>query len=94
MDKLITVVGLGPGDPGMLPLQVWELLNGGLPVYLRTEVHPTVDWLKQKGVKVSSMDHHYCMQPPIEVMSQTFSSSYWKKRTGPICLITGIRGRW
>ncbi|MEG6520650.1 nucleoside triphosphate pyrophosphohydrolase [Desulfotomaculum sp. 1211_IL3151] len=59
MDKFITIVGLGPGDPGVLPLQVWELLNDGSPVYLRTEIHPTVDWLKQKGIKFFALDHHY-----------------------------------
>ncbi|GAB6179118.1 nucleoside triphosphate pyrophosphohydrolase [Desulfotomaculum defluvii] len=59
MDKFITIVGLGPGDPGMLPLRVWEILNGEATVYLRTKIHPTVDWLKQKGIKFFSLDHHY-----------------------------------
>ncbi|AQS60454.1 nucleoside triphosphate pyrophosphohydrolase [Desulforamulus ferrireducens] len=55
----IIIVGLGPGDPGMIPLKVWEVLNSGLPVYLRTAVHPTVDWLKEKGISFTSFDHHY-----------------------------------
>ncbi len=59
MDNLITIVGLGPGDPGMIPLRVWELLNSGRPVYLRTAVHPTVKWLDQKGLSYRSLDHHY-----------------------------------
>ncbi len=59
MDKLITIVGLGPGDPGMLPLQVWEQLNSEMPVYVRTAIHPTVEWLEQKGIKITTMDHHY-----------------------------------
>lgn len=69
MDKFITIVGLGPGDPGVLPLRVWELLNDGSPVYLRTEIHPTVDWLKQKGIKFSALDHHY-------VKGETFEEVY------------------
>lgn len=59
MDKLITIVGLGPGDPGMLSLQVWEQLNSEMPVYVRTAIHPTVEWLGQKGIKFMTMDHHY-----------------------------------
>lgn len=39
---MIHLVGLGPGDPERLPHQVFRLLTGGLPVYLRTARHPTV----------------------------------------------------
>ncbi|WP_333871429.1 nucleoside triphosphate pyrophosphohydrolase [Desulforamulus putei] len=59
MKKSIIIVGLGPGDPGMIPLQVWELLNAGMPVYLRTAIHPTVAWLKQKGLSYRALDYHY-----------------------------------
>lgn len=59
MDKQIIIIGLGPGNPGMIPLQVWEYLNSGTPVYLRTAIHPTVDWLKEKGIKFKAMDNHY-----------------------------------
>lgn len=59
MGNEITVVGLGPGNPGMIPLQVWDCLNSGLPVYLRTAIHPTVDWLKEKGIKFKALDGHY-----------------------------------
>ena len=55
----IIIVGLGPGDPGMIPLKVWEVLNSGVPVYLRTAVHPTVDWLREKGISFESFDHYY-----------------------------------
>lgn len=59
MDKLITIAGLGPGDPGMLPMKVWELLNSGIPIYLRTKIHPTVDWLDKQGVKYKALDKFY-----------------------------------
>lgn len=59
MDKLITIVGLGPGDPGMLPMKVWEQLNSGVPVYLRTKIHPTVDWLDKQGIKYTALDKYY-----------------------------------
>lgn len=41
----ITVVGLGPGDPGLLTLAAQAALTSGAPVWLRTRRHPTVDSL-------------------------------------------------
>jgi len=38
----ITVVGLGPGDPGLLTVTAQELLTGATPVLFRTTRHPTV----------------------------------------------------
>ncbi|MGH2599094.1 MAG: SAM-dependent methyltransferase, partial [Dehalococcoidia bacterium] len=37
----ITVVGLGPGDPGLLTVTARELLTGAMPVLFRTTRHPT-----------------------------------------------------
>lgn len=41
----ITVIGLGPGDPGLLTIQARDLLLGEAPVWLRTRRHPTVQAL-------------------------------------------------
>lgn len=38
----ITIVGLGPGDPGLLTVHAREVLTGAAPVIFRTERHPTV----------------------------------------------------
>lgn len=69
MDQSLVIVGLGPGDPGMLPLDVWKYLNSGYPVYLRTAIHPTVQWLEKQSIKFTSMDHHY-------QKSETFDEVY------------------
>ncbi len=42
----ITIVGLGPGDVGDVPLAVWQLLHTADTVILRTERHPLVDQLR------------------------------------------------
>lgn len=55
----LIIVGLGPGNPGMLPFEVWNHLNSGYRVVLRTAVHPTVKWLEQQGIAFLTMDHHY-----------------------------------
>ncbi len=41
----IVVVGLGPGDPGLLTRDAIRWLESGRPVHLRTRIHPTVDAL-------------------------------------------------
>jgi tetrapyrrole methylase family protein/MazG family protein len=39
---MLTILGLGPGDPQLLTRQAWEILNTSNVVYLRTRKHPTV----------------------------------------------------
>ena len=38
----ITIVGLGPGDAGLITRQAWHLLSAAEIVYLRTGRHPAV----------------------------------------------------
>ena len=38
----ITILGLGPGDPGLVTRQAWDVLSQADEVYLRTMRHPTV----------------------------------------------------
>jgi tetrapyrrole methylase family protein / MazG family protein len=38
----ITIVGLGPGDAGLITRQAWHLLSSAETVYLRTTRHPAV----------------------------------------------------
>jgi tetrapyrrole methylase family protein/MazG family protein len=40
--KGITLLGLGPGSPGLLTRQAWEVLSEAGEVYLRTRHHPVV----------------------------------------------------
>ena len=39
---MLTILGLGPGDPQLLTRQAWDILNTSSVVYLRTRKHPTV----------------------------------------------------
>lgn len=46
--QMLTILGLGPGDPQLLTRQAWEILNTSDVVYLRTRKHPTVAGLPAK----------------------------------------------
>lgn len=41
----LTIIGLGPGDPGLLTRRAWDILSRASEVYLRTRIHPTVEHL-------------------------------------------------
>lgn len=55
----IHVVGLGPGDASGLPLGTYQLLKSGLPVVLRTRVHPAATDLAKEGHEFESFDIYY-----------------------------------
>ncbi|NWG20270.1 MAG: nucleoside triphosphate pyrophosphohydrolase [Chloroflexi bacterium] len=55
---MITIVGLGPGDPGMVTRAAWDVLAATPLLYLRTAIHPTVAALPS-GPVVQSFDALY-----------------------------------
>ena len=69
----ITVLGLGPGDPGLLTRQAWQVLESSPEVYMRTRMHPVVDHLPEslrpEGRRIYSFDDLY-------EASQTFDEVY------------------
>lgn len=56
---MIQVIGLGYADEKSLPLEILQILKSGKPLWLRTEKHPVVSWLKEKGIQFHTFDHHY-----------------------------------
>ncbi|MBU3190867.1 nucleoside triphosphate pyrophosphohydrolase [Clostridium bowmanii] len=56
---MIKVVGLGPGAIGSLTIETVEILKAGKKIYLRTEKHPTVEYLKTLSIKFETYDHRY-----------------------------------
>lgn len=55
----IYVVGLGPGSREGLPLGTYQKLQSGLPVFLRTRVHPVVASLSEEEISFQSFDYLY-----------------------------------
>jgi tetrapyrrole methylase family protein/MazG family protein len=54
----ITILGLGPGDPGQLSREAWQVLSSTDEVWLRTRQHPTVAGLPT-SLRVESFDGLY-----------------------------------
>jgi tetrapyrrole methylase family protein/MazG family protein len=59
MMSTIYVLGLGPGDLSGLSLGAFERLSSGLPLYLRTAVHPAADDLRKRGFAFHAFDELY-----------------------------------
>lgn len=54
----ITILGLGPGDPGLLTREAWEVLNNSGDIYVRTKKHPVIDSFPDQ-LEVNSFDRFY-----------------------------------
>jgi len=55
----ITIVGLGPGSSDSLPPVNLDALRNASRLFLRTAVHPVVNWLKQQEISFVSFDKYY-----------------------------------
>lgn len=57
--SMITIVGLGPGELGLLTLETMEVLAEAGTLLLRTAKHPSVAGLTQRGIRFQSYDYVY-----------------------------------
>lgn len=55
---MLTIIGLGPGDPGAITRAAWERIQQATTLYLRTAIHPTVAALPAH-VRLHSFDSLY-----------------------------------
>ena len=69
----LTIVGLGPGAAGHLSLETLQLLENHF-VILRTEIHPTVEELKRRGIRYISCDGWYEKEATFEEVYDKISS--------------------
>lgn len=58
MPRGITIVGLGPGSPGLLTVEAQQMLQTAHEIHVRTRHHPTVETLPSSAV-VRSFDDVY-----------------------------------
>ncbi len=59
MGGVITIAGLGPGDPDLISLGTMECLRKSGNIWLRTGVHPAVEWLRNNGISFNTFDSVY-----------------------------------
>ena len=73
MPKGIAIVGLGPGEPGLLTTEAQQVLQAAQDIYLRTRQHPTVAALPPSAA-IHSFDDVYKHAGTLEeVYAEIFS---------------------
>ncbi|MFZ5642737.1 MAG: nucleoside triphosphate pyrophosphohydrolase [Bacillota bacterium] len=73
MGNKIIIVGLGPGDPGMLTMSAMKILSGSQNIWLRTEIHPVVGWIKEEGISFRTFDYIYGEEDNFQEVYQRIS---------------------
>ena len=56
---MIKIVGLGPGAREAVTLGAYEELKSAEKIFLRTEIHPTVEYLREWGIRFETYDEKY-----------------------------------
>ena len=56
---MIKIMGLGPGDKDALTIGALQVLKSATRVYIRTEKHPTVEYLRELGIEFVTYDDKY-----------------------------------
>lgn len=56
---MIKIIGLGPGAREAVTLGAYEELKSAEKIFLRTEIHPTVEYLREWGIRFETYDDKY-----------------------------------
>lgn len=75
MSGKITIIGLGSGNENSLTLGIYKLLKKSENIYLRTRVHPIVDFLIEEQISFQTFDYLYDQSFEYEVVYQEIAIS-------------------
>lgn len=78
MKAQITVVTLGPGDPGLMTMQTAKVLEEADQVVLRTARHPVADYLTEKGIAFETLDALYDVCEDFDALHEAMAASLWQ----------------
>lgn len=76
--RQIVLLGLGPGDPGLLTRVAWEVIQSAKVIYLRTRQHPTVAGLPT-DIDIRSYDELYESSQSYEEVYQAIVDDVLKR---------------
>ncbi|MDD6382725.1 SAM-dependent methyltransferase [Mitsuokella sp.] len=88
----ITVVGLGPGRPGLITLESWRLMKEARQLVLRTRIHPTVEALEKEGLSFDTYDDFYKEAPDFETLYRKIAADLLRRAREEGELIYAVPG--
>lgn len=87
----IILLGLGPGDPGLLTRQAWQILENCDEIYLRTRHHPVVDFLPSH-IQWHSFDDYYDGSQSFDEVYQRITAEILRLGKRPTGVIYAVPG--
>jgi tetrapyrrole methylase family protein / MazG family protein len=87
----IYLMGLGPGDPGLLTRQAWNILVNVTELYLRTGQHPVVEGLP-RALSIISFDHLYETGQTFDEVYEQIIEEILKLGTRPQGVVYAVPG--
>jgi tetrapyrrole methylase family protein/MazG family protein len=88
---MITIIGLGSGDPMSLTREAWEVLSDISEIYLRTGDHPVVAGLP-RGLHVKTFDHLYQELDDFEAVYQAIVATIIELAHRPEGVVYAVPG--
>ncbi len=88
---MLTIVGLGPGDPKYLTREAWSVLEETDEVWLRTERHPTVAGLPAH-LALRSLDHLYEAEGDFAAVYDAIVDQIWRLAQRPDGVVYAVPG--
>lgn len=88
----ITVVGLGPGRPGLITMESWQLMKEVQHLILRTRIHPTVAALEKEGLSFATYDDFYQEAPDFETLYRTIAGDLLQRARKEGNLVYAVPG--
>jgi len=85
MKPTITVVSLGPGDPGLMTLQTADALRAAKRLVLRTEQHGVAAWLREQNIPYTTLDALYDEYWDFDELHAAMAARLWQLAAeGPV----------
>lgn len=89
---MIQVVGLGPGDPGLLTLSAWEAICQADTVVLRTGSHGVAEHLQEKGIGYITYDFLYNSKSSFDEVYEAIVVDLLERASTGIKLVYAVPG--
>ena len=88
----ITIVGLGPGRPGLLTMEVWEMLKNAQHLIIRTGKHPTVEAVVEQGIEFTTYDSLYESAESFEALYESIANDVIAQAESGLDIVYAVPG--
>ena len=88
----IKVIGLGPGRPGLITREAWNLMENAEHLVLRTAIHPTVEAIRTAGFAFGTYDEFYESAPDFGALYEAIARDLIHRAAGGENIVYAVPG--